>query len=86
MARRVLVPYVSGGLVRGRPRLDWMDGVKVALGNRGKTVEAARQCKEEKVESPHRHGGVSVSVLIMWSLQVMLETCVRIPREASFPV
>ena len=32
MARRVLMAEVSGGLVRGRPRLGWMDGVKVALG------------------------------------------------------
>ena len=38
---------VSGGRVRGRSRLDWMDGVKVALGNRGMTVEAERQCTEE---------------------------------------
>ena len=38
MARRVLMAEVSG-----RPRLGWMDGVKVALGNRGMTVEAARQ-------------------------------------------
>ena len=29
---------VSGGWVRGRPRLGWMDGVKVALGNRGMAV------------------------------------------------
>ena len=33
----------SGGRARGRPRLGWMDGVKVALGNRGMTVEAARK-------------------------------------------
>ena len=38
MARRVLMAEVSGGLVRGRPRLGWMDGEKVALGNRGMTV------------------------------------------------
>ena len=44
MARRVLMAEVSGGWVRGRPRLVWMDGVKVTLGNRGMTVEAARQC------------------------------------------
>ena len=42
MARRVLMAEVSGGRVRGRPRLGWMDGVKV-VGNRGTTVEAARQ-------------------------------------------
>ena len=27
--------------VRGRARLGWMDGVKVALGNRGMTVDGA---------------------------------------------
>ena len=39
---------VSGGRVRGRPRLGWMDSVKVALGNRGMTVEAARQCAKDR--------------------------------------
>ena len=34
MARRLLIAEVSGGRVRERPRLGWMDGVKVALGNR----------------------------------------------------
>ena len=48
MARRVLIAEVSG--VRGRPRLGWMDGVKVALGNRGMTVEAARQCAKDRKE------------------------------------
>ena len=43
MDRRVFMAEVSGARVRGRPRLGWMDGVKVALGNRGMTVEAARQ-------------------------------------------
>ena len=33
MARRVLITEVSEGRVRGRPRLGWVDGVKVALGN-----------------------------------------------------
>ena len=51
MARRVLMAEVSGGQVRGRPRLGWMDGVKVALGNRGMTVEAARQCAKDWKES-----------------------------------
>ena len=41
LARRVLMAEVSGELARGRPRLGWMDGVKVALGNRGLAVEAA---------------------------------------------
>ena len=45
MARRVLVAEVSGGRVRGRQRLGWMDGVKVACGNRGMTVKAAPQLK-----------------------------------------
>ena len=33
----------TGWLVRGRSRLGWMDSVKVALGNRGMTVEALRE-------------------------------------------
>ena len=41
MARRVWMAEVSGGWVRGRPRLGWMDGVKVTIGKRGMTVEAA---------------------------------------------
>ena len=40
MARRVLTADVSLEQVRRRPRLGWMDGVKVALGNRGITAEA----------------------------------------------
>ena len=44
LTRRVLMAEVSGGWVRGKPRLGWMGGVKVALGNRGMTVEAARKC------------------------------------------
>ena len=52
MARRVLMAEVSGGQaqVRGRPRLGWMDGVKVALGYRGMTVEAPRQCAKDRKE------------------------------------
>ena len=50
MARRVLMAEVSGGQVRGRSRLGWMDGVKVALDNRGMTVEAARQCAKDRKE------------------------------------
>ena len=43
MARRVLMTEVSGGRVQSRPRLGWIDGAKVALGNRGMTVKAARK-------------------------------------------
>ena len=54
MARRVLMAEVSGGLVRGRPRLGWMDGVKVALGNRGNDGRGCATMRErsERVESP----------------------------------
>ena len=31
MARRVLMAEVSGGRVRGRPRLGWMDGVNSSI-------------------------------------------------------
>ena len=49
MARRVLMAEVSGWRVRSRLRLGWMVGVKVALGSRGMTEEAGRQCaKDEK--------------------------------------
>ena len=37
MARRVLMAEESGGRARRRLRLGWMDGAKVALGNRGMT-------------------------------------------------
>ena len=48
MARTVLMAEVSGERVRGRPRLGWMDGMKVALGNNGMTVEAERQCAKDR--------------------------------------
>ena len=47
MARRVLMAEVSWGWVLGRPRLGWMDGVKVALGNRGMMVEAAQKSAKD---------------------------------------
>ena len=40
----------SGGRVRGRPGFGWMNGVKVALGNRGIITEAARQCAKDRIE------------------------------------
>ena len=50
MARRGMMVKVSGGWVRGRSRLGWTDGVKIALGNRGMTVEAARQSVKDRKE------------------------------------
>ena len=49
MARRVLMADVSR-LIRGRPMLGWMDGVKMALGGRGMTVDAALQCTKDRKE------------------------------------
>ena len=43
ISRRVLMAEVSEGREGGRPRLGWMDSVKMAFGNRGMTLEAARQ-------------------------------------------
>ena len=50
MARWVLMAEVSGGRVLGRPRLGWMDGMKVELDNRGITVEVARQFAKDRKE------------------------------------
>ena len=50
LSRRVMMAEVSGGRVRGRPRFGWMEGVKVAMGNRGLTVEAARRCARDRNE------------------------------------
>ena len=38
----VFMAEVSGVRVRGRPRLGWMEGVKMALSSRGMTVETTR--------------------------------------------
>ena len=46
MARTVSMAEVSGGRVRGRPRLGWMAGVKVALGC------ATMRERSERVEIP----------------------------------
>ena len=53
MARRMLMMELSRGRVRRRPRLGRMDGVKVALGNRGMTGGfASMRERLERVESP----------------------------------
>ena len=50
LARRVRMAEVSGGRGRGRQRFGWMEGVKVALSNRGMTVESARRCARDRKE------------------------------------
>ena len=47
MARRVLMAEISGGRLRGKPRLGWMDGVKVALGNKKVKSSMARSLPVE---------------------------------------
>ena len=47
-SKRVVMADGSGGRVPGRPRLGWMDGVKMTLGSRWMTVEAARQCAKDR--------------------------------------
>ena len=47
MVRRVLMAEVRERRVRGRPRLGWIIGVKVALAYIGMTVEAARQSTKD---------------------------------------
>ena len=48
MDRTALMAEVSGVRVRvrGRLRLGWIDGMKVALGSRGMMVKAARKCSK----------------------------------------
>ena len=58
MARRVLISEVSGGRIRGRPRVGWMDCVKVAIGNRGMTWRQrgnARKTGKSGVDVPLVH-------------------------------
>ena len=50
IARKVLMAEVTEVRVRERPRLGWMDGVKVASCNKRMTVEAARQCAKDRKE------------------------------------
>ena len=51
MARRVLIGEVSGGRVRGRPRLGWMDGGVRQQKNDGGGCATMRE-RPESVESP----------------------------------
>ena len=51
MARRVLMAEVSGGRIRGRPRLGWMDGAcEGALRQQRNDGGAARQCAKDRKE------------------------------------
>ena len=50
MARRVLMAEISGCRLRGRPRLGWMDGVKVAF-----LIFSSMRKRSERVESAVIH-------------------------------
>ena len=50
MYRSELMAEVSGGRVRARPRLGWMDHVMVVLGNTEMTVGAAKQYEKDSKE------------------------------------
>ena len=50
LARKVFTVEESGWLLRGKPRLGWMDGGKVAWGSRGMMVEAARLYARDRNE------------------------------------
>ena len=41
---------MEGGYEGDRGWAGWMDSVKVALGNRGMTVESGRQCTKDREE------------------------------------
>ena len=51
MAKRVLMAEVSGGRVRGRPRLGWMEGGLRQQRNDGGGWATMRE-RSEKMESP----------------------------------
>ena len=52
---------------RGRPRLGWIDSVKVALGNRGMSVEAARHDDgKEWRDLVHMYGNGIYAVTFAW--------------------
>ena len=60
MARRGLMAAVSGGRVRGRPMIGWMNGVTVALDNRGMTMKDARQyLKDRKQRRALLHNSIT---------------------------
>jgi hypothetical protein len=43
LVKKVMKSVASGRNMRGRPKVGWMDGVKVATSNRGMSVEEARR-------------------------------------------
>ena len=65
MARRVLTAEVSGGRVRGRPRLGWIDAVNCGLGQQRNDGGGSATMRErsERVESPGAYETESVSLI-----------------------
>ena len=56
VGKRVLMEEVSRVRVGGRPRLDWMDSVKVALGSKGITIDGHCPTMSERQEGGERPG------------------------------
>ena len=42
MVKKVMISYVEGNRCRGTPKLEWMDGVRMALGERSMSLEQGR--------------------------------------------
>ena len=42
MAKKVKISDVEGNRFKGRPRFEWMDGIRMAVGRRGMSVAQGR--------------------------------------------
>ena len=69
MAKKLIISDVEGNRCRGRPRLEWMDGVRMSLGERDMSVKQNRlitlsgRIWELIVRSEHRLDEVCLYVL-----------------------
>ena len=43
---KMMISDVEGNRCRGRPKLEWMDGVRMASGEWGMSVERAGSCRK----------------------------------------
>ena len=82
---------VSGGPVRGSPRLGWVDDIKMALGSRGMTVEAVRQCMKDMKKwralvhvAPQGGSGWIIGCYVRYVIHSLLQG-VTTPEEGDSP-